>query len=831
MGKRHSGMALAGLLTAGLAGVSAAAAAPPEPLPGEQLDFRPWGDDRPAGALCRGRYLMPDYRIPAADDPERVRSESERADYGESGETILRGEVVLRRGDSQLEATRVTVPAARERALAEGPLALRDPGLLVRGEAGELSLVSDAASVDTAHYVVHDQHLRGDALRLARLEDGRYRLTSASFTTCDPGDDLWRLVTSDLVLDRESGFGTARHARLEVGRVPVFYWPWVRFPIDERRQTGFLWPELQASGDGVDYAQPFYWNIAPNRDATITPRWISDRGLLLGGEYRYLFPRDRGQIEGAYLADDDGGSGDPDAASRRHEGESRWYVDYRHSGRFDARNTYDLRYGAASDGRYFDDFGSLFGDDPANMQRLARLNHRGERWQLEARAQGFQRLDDPLRDRNKPFYRLPSLSASARWSQPSGFYQQWGSNYTYFWRDVDEAGLPGNERYDRESAVGSRVHLTPAAGWRFDASWGHLEPRVEWLATAYDLDYGERDVDRDTSLTRQVPVTSIDAGLVFEREFDVWGRDYRQTLEPRANYAFVPGRDQREFPDFDTNERAFSWGQLWSPHRFTGADRVGDLNRLSLGVDSRLLEGDSGRERLALGLGQALYFDDRHIDMGNDEASGDPDVLPRSPQEGGNFQRHYRATRERSPLVARLDWQVTDAWRTRWQWLYDDQLERTERASFDVQYRADAGHVVNLGYRWELQGFDPSVERDDDDFRNFDREEVDLSAAWKLSPQVELIGKAAYDNTNDRMLEQLLGVQWNDCCYGLQLVWRKWVDDGDTARLADDTTDRGFFLRFVFKGLGGVGGDAGSEFGQVVPGYHATPLRVGQDDF
>ncbi|WP_163558531.1 LPS-assembly protein LptD [Halomonas sp. NO4] len=830
MGKRHSGMALAGLLTTGL--VSAPlAAAPPEPLPAERLDFRPWGDDRPADALCRGRYVMPDYRLPAADDPRRVQSESDRAEYGEEGETILRGEVLLRRGDSQLEAPRVRVPPARDRVLAEGPLALRRPGLLVRGDAAEVSLESDAASIDSAHYVLHDQHLRGDALRLARLEDGRYRLTSASFTTCDPGDSLWRLVSGDLVLDRESGFGTARHARLEMGRVPVFYWPWVRFPIDDRRHTGFLWPALTVSGDGVDYAQPFYWNIAPNHDATLTPRWISDRGLLLGGEYRYLFPTDRGQIEGAYLADDGGGSGEPNAPSRRFEGEDRWYLDYRHSGRFDARTRYDLRYGAASDGRYFDDFGSLFGDDPTAMPRLARLDHRGQRWHLEARAQGFQRLDAPLLDRDKPFYRLPSLTANARWSQPSGFYQQWRSNATYFWRDVDEAGLPGGERYDRESATGARMHLSPAVGWRFDASWGHLEPRLEWLATAYDLDYGERDVDRDTAPTREVPVSSVDGGLVFERTFDFRGSPYRQTLEPRLNYAYVPGRDQTELPVFDTSERAFSWGQLWSPHRFTGADRVGDLHRLSVGLDSRLLEDDGGRERLALGLGQALYLDDRHIDLGNDRRAGDPDLLPPSPEEGGNFQRYYRATRERSQLVTRLDWQVTDAWHTRWQWLYDDHLERTERTSLDVQYRAEAGHVVNLGYRWELQGFDPSVERGDDAFREYNREEFDLSAAWKLSPRVELIGRALYDNSNDRMLDQMAGVQWNDCCYGLQLVWREWIEDGDTARLEDDTTDRGVFLRFVFKGLGGVGGDAGSYFEQAVPGYRSTAFQVGQDDF
>lgn len=198
---------------------------------------------------------------------------------------------------------------------------------------------------------------------------------------------------------------------------------------------------------------------------------------------------------------------------------------------------------------------------------------------------------------------------------------------------------------------------------------------------------------------------------------------------------------------------------------------------------------------------------------------GDPDTVP---ARNDDFQGWYRATRDRSPLVARADWQVTERWRTRWQWLYDDHFEQTERASLDLQYRAPAGHVLNLGYRWELQGFDPSVEPGDDAFRDFNREEYDVSFAWKTSPRIDLIGRALYDYTNDRFLEQLAGVQWNDCCYGLQLVWREWVDDNDTARVEDDTTDRGIFLRFVLKGLGGVGGDAGDYFERAVPGYRAT---------
>lgn len=808
MGKRRYRIVLAGMTSSLMLGISPGQAAPPDSLPADRLDWQAWGDDAPAGTVCRGRYVFPGYDIEAGDRPEQVRSVSDSAEYGAEGETILGGEVILRRDASQLEAPRVRVNAARDRVFADGPLTLRDQGLLVRGEDAELALDSDAAQVDTAHYVIHEQRLRGDAQRLQRLEDGRYRLNEASFTTCEPGSDLWRLVSNDILLDRESGFGTARHARLEAGNVPVFYWPWVRFPIDDRRQSGFLWPTLGLSGDSFDYAQPYYLNLAPNYDATITPRWLSDRGLLLGGEFRYLYPSDMGQVEGAFLPSDQGEESNNPNDGRRFEGEDRWYIDYLHTGRFTPRWRYNLRYGAASDGRYFDDFGRTFGErETSNLARLAQIGYSGTTWQLDARAQGYQRLDYPLNDRDKPFYRLPSLTANAGWAQ-GGFYQQWRSNVTHFWRDVDETRVPLNE-----AATGTRLHLAPALGWRTDPSWGFFEPRVELLQTAYELDYGERETERDTSLTRSVPVTSVDGGLIFERELDVGG-GYRQTLEPRLNYAYVPARDQSEFPDFDTDERAFSWNQLWSPHRFSGADRVGDLNRLSYGLSTRFLEDDSGRQRFSLGVGQAVYFEDRTIDM-----NGDPDTLPSETADGG--ERYYNATRERSPVVTRLDWQVTDRWRTRYEWLYDDHRRRTERTSLGVGYRDPRGHVLNLGYRWQLQGFDPSG--DAEDRLGYNREEYDVSFAYRVDPRVDLIGRYLYDATNDRSLEQLAGVQWNDCCYGLQLVWREWIDDNDTAnRIDDDYTERGVFLRFVFKGLGGVGQEADSYFEDAIPGYRAT---------
>ncbi|MDR5884585.1 LPS-assembly protein LptD [Vreelandella janggokensis] len=810
MGKRFSravpvAQTLMGSL---LASASFSVVAQSEPLSAEALDWQPWGREEAATQLCRGRYVMPGYRLAEQDNPETLAAEATEADYDIDGQTILRGDVVLRRADQEVEAERVSMPADRERVNAEGNIALRDGTSLVRGHTAEIMLNEDRTQLDDSQFVLYDQHLRGQAVQLEQLEEDQYRLVDARFTTCDPGENTWHLVSSDIRLDQAKGFGTARNARLEIKDVPVMYVPWVRFPIDDRRHTGLLTPAISVSGDGIDYTQPFYWNIAPNRDATITPRWMSDHGLLLNGEFRYLLEESAGTLEAGYLNSDNGGSG---GAENRFKGDDRWYLEAQHAGRVNPRSDYRLRYGAASDGRYFDDFGGEFGSsDRASMERLAQVDYRGERWQLDARAQGFQRLDDPLNERDKPFYRLPSLTANARWQLGSGFYSQWRSNATYFWRDVNEQQV-----IERESAIGSRLHLTPAVGWRFDRPWGYVEPRTELWHTNYQLDYGNRMTENSESPSRSILVTSVDSGLVFERELALGGRDYRQTLEPRLNYAYVPRTDQSELPDFDSSERPFSWNQLWSAQRFSGADRVGDLNRLSLGVESRVLEDETGRNRLSVGVGQSIYFDERRIDI-----EGNADTLPPRTDD----ERYYQATRDRSPLVTRVDWQINDRWSTGYEWLYDDNRERTESSTVDLRYRHPQGHVVNLGYRWEIEDFDPGVEPSDDNFRNYNREEWDLSFAWKASPQIDLIGRYLHDQTNDRSLEQLAGVQWNDCCYGLQLVWREWIDDSDTARIDDDFNDRGIFLRFVFRGLGGVGQNADGFFEQAIPGYRPTPL-------
>lgn len=770
-------------------------AIPPEPLAADQLDWQAWGSDRPAGEVCSGHYVMPPYLLDEASG--QVRGQSDNAGYGTQGETILDGRVILRQGEQQMQARQATLSSDRSRIDLEGPITYRQPGLLLRGSDGTFALKGDAANVDSAHFVFHNARLRGDAQRIERLDDGRYRVTNGGFTTCEPQSRLWSIVGSDITINRAEGYGTATHSRLHFYDVPVFYWPWIRFPIDDRRLTGTLYPTVSlSSSNGFDYQQPFYLNLAPNYDAMIVPRYMTDRGWMLGGQFRYLLDSDKGTIDGAYLGRDRGGSDDFDRQNRLLN-EKRWYINFQHEGRFTPRTTYQLKYGSASDGDYFRDFGSTFAEQDTNhLERRAQIDYSGDVWQLQARARGYQVMDFPVKPNDEPFYELPSLSANARWQQDNGFYEEWNSNATYFDRNVNWDQIDNvNKR-----ATGTRVNLAPAIGFRRTPAWGFFEPRLQLYHTRYDVRWhGSEKGRRDDEQTRTVPVFSLDSGLVFERRTQLFGSRWRQTLEPRLYYAYVPERDQDNLPAFDTDYLSPSWSTLWTPYRFNGIDRIGDVNKVSYGLSSRLLEDDTGRERLSVAVGQSHYFEDRKVTDG----------------QGDDYYANHR---EYSPAIGQVNWAITDRYRVSYSVFYDTERGRTERNETYLHYKHPQGHAFNLGYRWQVNSFDLSGDRNDR--INYNRQEYDASFAWKMTSSISLVGRFLYDHTHDRALEKLAGVQFNDCCYGVELAWREVRDDrGHPNDFKNDRINRGLFLRFILKGLGGVGNNPETYYQEAIEGY------------
>ena len=412
-------------------------------------------------------------------------------------------------------------------------------------------------------------------------------LEGVRYTACPPGNNDWMIRASRISIDQETRIGTGRDVRLDFKGATILYTPWISFPVGDERKSGLLFPTIGSSSKtGTQVAVPYYWNIAPNYDATITTRYFSSRGLRLDPEYRYLTERSEGILNVEYLFDD------------QEAGGSRSLVDLRSVTHLQPTTRLLVDAAHASDNRYFEDFGVGFeGTSVTYLDRLAEARHDSTHWSVAGRVQDYQILDPELPADEEPYTILPQVAAVGRW------------------RDV-APGLGATLRaeatnFDRDTGVyGLRLDVEPSLDWRAEARGTYVAASAAWRATSYSLSNTEPAVDE--SPFREVPTLSLDSGLVLERAAGRRG-DRLQTLEPRALYLYVPYRDQDELPVFDTGLPDLNLVQLFRTNRYVGADRVSDANQLSLGLTSRLLDAAGGRQYLSATLGQAYYFENPRV--------------------------------------------------------------------------------------------------------------------------------------------------------------------------------------------------------------------------
>lgn len=598
---------------------------------------------------------------PDPDQPIEIRADEVSAVAGTSAE--FTGRVELTRGAQHLTTDRLAYDKATDVAQARGTVTLEnDAG--DRFETSELSLNlhTRVGHAGPSTYLLGQKYGRGDAGRIDFAGPTLTRLQDVRYTTCAPGQDDWFLHTRELELDTAEDIGTARHAWLDFKGVPIFYFPYVSFPISDQRKSGFLIPRLGHSGQsGYQVATPYYFNLAPDYDDTLTPRFLSKRGLQLANEFRYLGPRSGGKLELAFLPDD------------------KKFGDDRAAGSFIHNNAFTPLWSAAVDVRgvsdkfYLDDFGEHVGvTSQTHLPQNAEINRRGPVWNFTARAAGYQTLDPAIAPADRPYARLPQFVLSAN---PSGRINTPQYQFDSEWVRFERGGRLN----------GDRASLSPAVSLPFTSSYGFLTPRVGARYIGYDLARGD---DSTPALARGV--VSLDSGLFFERDTDWLGRGYVQTLEPRLYYLYVPYQNQDGLPNFDTSVPDFSFANLFRDNRFVGGDRVGDANQLTTAVTSRYLDADDGAERFRGSLGLIHYFDDRRVN------------LPAG-----------TTTRTDSDIVAEAAARLARNWYAQGglQWNQDE--DRAEKRNVYLQYNPEKNKIVNLGYRYtrnEIEQTDVSTE-------------------------------------------------------------------------------------------------------------------------
>ncbi|MCP5161369.1 MAG: LPS-assembly protein LptD [Hahellaceae bacterium] len=741
-----------------------------------EIDWRPAAqlpDDRRKALpeYCAGAYITPesvpvDLSVPQTDLPVNVQADEA---YWEDGRTLqVTGDVKLRQGNYVAEVDKANLDLVSGVSDLQGQVEFRGPGFFMTGEEARYHQGSGKFELDEASFLLHESEIRGEARHIRRPEAEQLIIEKGEFTTCDPTDNAWSIRAKRVKLDKAEGEGRARNVTFRVKDVPVFYFPWFSFPIDDRRKSGFLYPEFGSSnvGRGIYVATPYYFNLAPHYDATLTPQYIHGRGIHNELEGRYLSPFGQSSLALGYIAKDD----EFELENPDKDGE-RWAVDLESRSRWSRQWSTSIDYSQISDNDYLSDLNnSLSIDQTTHLDRQIRTDYVGETWQFNTIVHGYQTIDSTILDADKPYQRLPEINLLGSWTGDTLAWR-WDSQYVYFQRESEK--LTGLSRTN-----GSRLRHQPKVSMPLENDYSFFTPAIRIDHTDYALE--DYDLGKNHQ-SRTVPFYSVDSGLYFDRPFEMNQLAFNQTLEPRLFYVYSKAENQDDLPNFDSSLKSFSFSQLFSDDRFNGGDRVGDNHRLTAALTTRFTEDTRGIDRAVFSVGQIYYFEDREVGINGEGASTRSD----SQLAGEMILRPY-------------DWMdvfVTGLWDAR-------EKETDEGSTRMSLHSTDYAWVLSMGHRFK------------DDINVDDRiEQTDVSSIIPVTNQISLFGRWLYDLNDERTMGTMAGLEYRGCCWRAQLM--------SHSKLQDDThLDHGFMFRFELKGLGGTGASV-KEIDKEIPGYDA----------
>ncbi len=720
-------------------------------------------------ASCGGMYVERDFPEPlgARSGSFPVRLHGDRLVYTRDGSAEFAGGVSFEQGNRRLVGERASVRevgGTREVSFTDG-FHLSEPGLALAGDSATFDVAAERVRVEDVDFVLFAPAFRGAAAAIERRDD-LLTVEAATLTRCAPGVDTWRVETQSIAVRPGDAFARARNVVVKLKGVPIFYSPWLRIPVSADRQSGFLFPNAGYSGDdGADLATPFYVNLAPNYDATLTPRHVSGRGTGLTVEFRHLNGFAETAAVGAVLPQDRryAGAGDPDIAS------NRWLSRVSHRGGLGGLTTF-VDYAAVSDRDYFRDLGTdqdVVGQ--GHLRRFAEMRYARGGLSVGLSAQAFQMLDG----RREPHRRVPALDLTYGGRVMGSLGWTLGASWTAF--DPPEELSGGRARMS-----GERAHVESRLQLPFLRSWGSLKLGAGYRYTSYALEAWAADATPE----RAIAFADLDGSLFFDRDLGertVW------TLEPRGYYLYQSYEAQDALPLFDTSFTTFSYPRLFRRDRFSGLDRIGDANQLAMGVTSRLLDSRTGRERVRASLGRIFFFEDQRVTL-------------RGPAAGD--------ARSASAFAAELAARI-GAFTVTGGGVWDPEHADAREFGVSLRYRSSNDRIFNLARR---------SRRDS----NIDQGEV--SAIWPLGDRWSVIGKWNYDVENARSNAIIAGFGYASCCWQARLLYRRFIEPAPGGALAEVESDEGVMVQFVLRGLAGVGGRVESLLSRGIPGYREESL-------
>ena len=714
-----------------------------------------------AGLFCPEPLAVPPRPVVEAGlEAGQTAISADEADLVEDGVSALFGNVEVARERRQARADKVIYDQSRDTAELEGNVRYWDDRLYLQSETAFLDFNTEAGEFRRGDYLLLERRGRGAAESLSHTVDTRTEMAAARYTTCAPGAEFWRLDARSVDLDHSEDWGSARHVVVRLKSIPVFYTPYLSFSLSDKRKSGFLTPGYgNTRRHGLELSTPYYWNIAPQMDATLTPRFLSESGVMARGEYRYLRASGSGVVKAEYLPADSQRGGRP-----------RNLLGLKLNQRFLAAGHLYIDYNRVSDRFYFEDFGNQLSISSIRfLEQRADLSYSGQHWSALLRAQNYQTVDRASARLGRPYRRLPQILFNYQSPRRySALNYGLASEAVYF--DRGRAPAAGN------NVNGLRLKLRPYLSYPLQTVAAFLEPRLGLDYTQYRLSDSARFKG---SPARVLPVFSLAGGVFLERNVGLFDKRYLQTLEPRFYYLYVPEQDQSGLPVFDTGLLPHSFSALFRDNRFTGADRLGDANRLTLAVSSHFINRETGRDLGRVSLGQSLYFRDRRVAL----PGGAVDDAPSS------------------ALIAAFNTRVIDDWALRADLSWDPNGKGTRRFTAEASYNPAPGKVLNLAYRVRREGV--AIEQSD------------ISLRWPLGQKWSAVGRWNYAVPEGRSLEMFAGLEYEDCCWGARVVARRFLASLE-GRYAT-----GFFLQLELKGLAGLGGNTLDFLKRQISGYRS----------
>ena len=684
---------------------------------------------------------------------------------GDIDETlVLDGNAEVRRGGVVLRGDHLVYTVATDRLEGTGHTRFYEDGLAFTGPSVDFKVEARTGTMPDASYSYAARDARGTSKLVEFLGPERVRLNQAVFSTCGPGDDSWWIKANRLDLDQFDEDASALGAKLYFEGVPILASPFFNFPLGDHRRSGFLTPgfTLFNSHTGPEADFPYYWDIAPNRDMTITPRLLPDRGVLLQNEIRFLDPRDRGVILLDGMAND--------KATESSRGYARAKIDYSGVGALNGV-TAGINYQRVSDDNFLVDYSKSIADASLVVlpqQEYVALNR--EYWNGTLQVQKYQTLFSLLTaGEGAPYNKVPELTLNQQRLDWHGFDLTNMTDYTRFEHPTLESG--------------SRLVANPALSYPIQTPGYFVIPKLQWLWTGYELDPDLHPLG--SWPTRSMPIASVDSGLIFEREANLFGSKAIQTLEPRLFYTKIPYRDQSNLPNFDGGIPDPSIAQIFTENVYTGWDRIGEADDVTAALVTRVIDPANGAEKFRAAVGERFYFGPQLVTF--------PGVAPRTGR-GTDFLVEVSANLDKRWLFdSSADWNTV--------------LGQISRGNIGLRWQPQIGRDLSFSYRYDSTLVDPTLAIN----------EFSFAGQWPLTKRIYGVWDLDYSVLDHGWVQQLFGAEYKADCWIVRVVAQRYA----TAAL---TTTTAFFVQLELNGLTSIGQNPLDQLRRNIPGYRAiTP--------